>query len=42
VIERIPDRRRAARYTKAMTGLRAVNLISERQTFSDRYDPNND
>lgn len=35
VIERIPDRRRPARYTKAMAGLRAANLVGDRQTFQD-------
>lgn len=35
VIERIPDRRRPARYAKAMAGLRAANLVGERQTFRD-------
>jgi hypothetical protein len=38
--ERIPDRRRPARYTKAMAGLRAAGLVGERQRF-DRYDDNN-
>jgi hypothetical protein len=40
VVERIPDRRRPARYTKAMAGLRAAGLIGERQRF-DRDDDNN-
>jgi hypothetical protein len=40
VIERIPDRRRPARFAKAMAGLRAANLIGERQTFGDRFDQN--
>lgn len=35
LVERIPDRRRPARYAKAMAGLRAANLISDRQTFRD-------
>ncbi|MDP1867021.1 MAG: hypothetical protein Q8L13_11860 [Bradyrhizobium sp.] len=36
VIERIPDRRRPARYEKAMAGLRAASLVSDRrQTFRD-------
>lgn len=38
VIERIPDRRRPARYAKAMTGLRSAGMVSERQTFDDRHD----
>jgi hypothetical protein len=38
VIERIPDRRRPARYAKAMAGLRTAGLIGERQTYGDRYD----
>ena len=38
VIERIPDRRRPSRYAKAMAGLRAANLIGERQTYADRFD----
>ncbi len=37
VMERIPDRRRATRYAKAMAGLRAANMVGERQTF-DRFD----
>lgn len=38
VTERIPDRRRATRYAKAMAGLRAANMIGERQTFDHRRD----
>ena len=38
VTERIPDRRRATRYAKAMAGLRAANMIGERQTFEDHVD----
>lgn len=37
IIERIPDRRRPSRYEKAMAGLRAANLVGERQTFRDEY-----
>ena len=42
VIERIPDRRRAARYEKAMAGLRAANLVGARQTFRDFENHDND
>jgi hypothetical protein len=38
LVERIPDRRRAARYAKAMAGLRAAKLIGDRQTFADHED----
>lgn len=41
LIQRIPDRRRPARFTKAMAGLRAASLINERQTFGDQFDHNN-
>ena len=40
VTERIPDRRRPSRYTKAIAGLRAAGMIGERQTFDDRFDRN--
>lgn len=40
VTERIPDRRRPARYTKAVAGLRAAGLIGERQSYDDRFDHN--
>jgi hypothetical protein len=41
VTERIPDRRRASRYAKAMAGLRAAGMIGDRQTFDDRFDRDN-
>lgn len=40
VTERIPDRRRPARYAKAMAGLRSTGMVAERQTFNDRFDNN--
>jgi hypothetical protein len=41
VTERIADRRRPSRYTKAMAGLRAAGMVGERQTFDDRFDRDN-
>jgi len=38
VTERIPDRRRAGRYAKAVEGLRAAGMVTQRAAFDDRYD----
>jgi hypothetical protein len=38
VTERIPDRRRPSRYTKAVAGLRAAGMVGERQTYDERFD----
>lgn len=42
LIERIPDRRRANRFAKAMLGLRSASLIGDRQTFGDHFNRDND
>ena len=38
VTERIPDRRRPARYAKAVAGLRAAGMVGQRAAFDDRHD----
>ena len=40
VTVRIPDSRRPARCTKAMEGLCAAEVVTQRATFDDHYDNN--